>query len=407
MKKLTLDVHERPAPLMWLILSIQHVLAMFGSTVLVPILTGLPVSLALVSSGIGTLFYIFVTKGKSPVYLGSSFAYIAPITSALALGVAVGDPSNIGVVMGGLVMVGAVYCIIALIIKFLGTEWIHKILPPVVVGPVIMVIGLSLAATAVDMASDHIIVALITLGTAIVVSNFAKGVLRLLPIVCAIVVGYIAAICFNIVDFSLVTQAPLLEVPQFAFMNHAPVFNWEVASIMVPVAIVTVMEHIGDHLVVSNIVGKDLIKDPGLHRTLIGDGVATALAGMIGGPANTTYGENSGVVALTRVASVWVIGLAAIIALALGFVGKFTALVQTIPTAVIGGISILLFGIIASAGLRVVLNNKVDLDKQRNLVITSVILVVGIGGLAIGSISGMALAAIIGVILNLVLPHGE
>lgn len=404
MKKLNLDVHERPAPLMWLILSIQHVLAMFGSTVLVPILTGLPVSLALVSSGIGTLFYIFVTKRKSPVYLGSSFAYITPIITALSLGVAVGDDPNVGAVMGGLVMVGGVYVIIALLIKALGTDWINKILPPVVVGPVIMVIGLSLAATAVDMASSHIIVSLITLGTAVLVSNFAKGLLRLLPIICAIIVGYISAICFNIVDFSAVSQAPLLEVPQFAFMNHAPVFSWEVAAIMVPVAIVTVMEHIGDHLVVSNIIGKNLIKDPGLHRTLIGDGVATALAGLIGGPANTTYGENSGVVALTKVASVWVIGLAAIIALALGFVGKFTALVQTIPTAVIGGISILLFGIIASAGLRVVINNKVDLDKQRNLVIVSVILVVGIGGLAIGNISGMALAAIIGVILNLILP---
>lgn len=405
MKKLVLDVHERPKPLMWLILSIQHVLAMFGSTVLVPILTGLPVSLALVSSGIGTLFYIFVTKGKSPVYLGSSFAYISPIISALAVGATVDNPQNFGAVMGGLMLVGGIYVIVALIIKFLGTEWINKLLPPIVVGPVIMVIGLSLAATAVDMAKEHIAVALITLATAIVVSNLFKGTVKLFPIVIAIVVGYISAICFGIIDFTSVANAPLFEVPQFAFLHYKPVLNLEIISIMLPVTIVTIMEHTGDHLVIGNIIGKDLIKDPGLHRTLIGDGIATALAGLIGGPANTTYGENSGVVALTKVASVWVIGLAAIIALSLGFIGKFTALVQTIPTAVIGGISILLFGIIASAGLRVLIVNNLDLSKQRNLAITSAILIVGIGGLAVGNFSGMALAAIIGVILNLILPE--
>ncbi len=416
-KKLILDVHEKPKVAHWIALSIQHVLAMFGSTVLVPMLTGLPVSLALVSSGIGTLFYLFVTKGKSPVYLGSSFAYIAPITSALALGATLnadgsiaGNP-NYGAVMGGLMMVGVVYLIIALIIKFVGTDWLNKVLPPVVIGPTIMVIGLSLAGTAVNMASEHVIVALITLLTAIIVSTYTKGLLQLLPIFSGIVVGYISAIAFNLVDFSAVNAASFFAMPDFAFLHSTPVFNLEVAAIMVPVAIVTITEHIGDHLVLGSIVGRDLTKNPGLHRTLIGDGVATFLAGFMGGPANTTYGENTGVIGLTKVASVWVIGGAAVVAFTLGFIGKFTALVQTVPSAVMGGVSILLFGVIASSGARVLINNQIDFGRQRNLIIGGVILIVGIGGLTINvgqiTLSGMALAAIIGVILHLILPDKE
>ena len=405
-KKLVLDVNEKPKWTHWLILSLQHVLAMFGSTILVPILTGLPVSLALVSSGIGTLFYIFVTKGKSPVYLGSSFAYITPIITALALY----DGNNYGAVMGGLMVVGLVYVIIAMIIKFCGTKWIDKILPPVVVGPTIMVIGLSLAGTAVSMASECIVVALVTLLTAALVANYTKGLLQLLPIFCGIVVGYITSVLMGLVDFTPVMQAPLLQVPEFAFMNYAPVINMDVLAIMVPVAIVTITEHIGDHLVLGSDIGRDLVKkEPGLHRTLIGDGVATLLAGLIGGPANTTYGENTGVIGLTKVASVWVIGLAAIIAFCLGFIGKFSALIQTIPSAVMGGVSILLFGIIASSGVRVLINNKIDFSEQRNLIIGATIMVIGIGGLSVTicgiTLSGMALAAIVGVILHLILPN--
>ena len=405
-KKLVLDVNEKPKWTHWLILSLQHVLAMFGSTILVPILTGLPVSLALVSSGIGTLFYIFVTKGKSPVYLGSSFAYITPIITALALY----DGNNYGAVMGGLMVVGLVYVIIAMIIKFCGTKWIDKILPPVVVGPTIMVIGLSLAGTAVSMASECIVVALVTLLTAALVANYTKGLLQLLPIFCGIVVGYITSVLMGLVDFTPVMQAPLLQVPEFAFMNYAPVINMDVLAIMVPVAIVTITEHIGDHLVLGSIIGRDLVKkEPGLHRTLIGDGIATLLAGLIGGPANTTYGENTGVIGLTKVASVWVIGLAAIIAFCLGFIGKFSALIQTIPSAVMGGVSILLFGIIASSGVRVLINNKIDFSEQRNLIIGATIMVIGIGGLSVTicgiTLSGMALAAIVGVILHLILPN--
>ena len=416
-KKLILDVHEKPKVAHWIALSIQHVLAMFGSTVLVPMLTGLPVSLALISSGIGTMFYLFVTKGKSPVYLGSSFAYIAPITSALALGAtlkAQGEMisgANYGAVMGGLMMVGIVYLVIAIIIKFIGTDWLNKLLPPVVIGPTIMVIGLSLAGTAVNMASEHILIALVTLLTAVLVSAYTKGLLQLLPIFSGIVVGYLVAIISGVVDFSAVHQANFFEIPSFAFLHSTPVFNLEVASIMIPVAIVTITEHIGDHLVLGSIVGRDLTKSPGLHRTLIGDGVATFCAGFIGGPANTTYGENTGVIGLTKVASVWVIGGAAVTAFCLGFIGKFTALVQTIPGAVMGGVSILLFGVIASSGVRVLINNQIDFGRQRNLIIGAVILIVGIGGLTINigkiTLSGMALAAIIGVILHLILPDKE
>ncbi len=416
-KKLVLDVHEKPTKGYWAALSIQHVLAMFGATVLVPMLTGLPVSLALVSSGIGTLFYIFVTKGKSPVYLGSSFAYIAPISSALALGAtvnadgAITNGANYGAVTGGLMMVGIVYLILAMIIKFTGTGWVNKVLPPVVIGPTIMVIGLSLAGTAVDMATDHIVVALITLLTAALVSTYTKGLMQLLPIFSAIVVGYISALMFNLVDFTSVTEATWFALPEFAFLHSKPQFSLEIASIMVPVALVTVTEHIGDHLVLSTIIGRDLTKKPGLHRTLIGDGVATLLAGFIGGPANTTYGENTGVIGLTKVASVWVIGGAAIVAFCLGFIGKFTALVQTIPTAVLGGVSILLFGVIASSGVRVLINNRIDFSKQRNLIIGAVVLIVGIGGMTLEvgpiTLSGMALSAIVGVILHMILPEKE
>ena len=416
-KKLILDVHEKPKVAHWIALSIQHVLAMFGSTVLVPMLTGLPVSLALISSGIGTMFYLFVTKGKSPVYLGSSFAYIAPITSALALGATLNaqgemiSGANYGAVMGGLMMVGIVYLVIAIIIKFIGTDWLNKLLPPVVIGPTIMVIGLSLAGTAVNMASEHILIALVTLLTAVLVSAYTKGLLQLLPIFSGIVVGYLVAIISGVVDFSAVHQANFFEIPSSAFLHSTPVFNLEVASIMIPVAIVTITEHIGDHLVLGSIVGRDLTKSPGLHRTLIGDGVATFCAGFIGGPANTTYGENTGVIGLTKVASVWVIGGAAVTAFCLGFIGKFTALVQTIPGAVMGGVSILLFGVIASSGVRVLINNQIDFGRQRNLIIGAVILIVGIGGLTINigkiTLSGMALAAIIGVILHLILPDKE
>ena len=413
-KKLVLDVHEKPKALEWLTLSAQHVFAMFGATVLAPMLTGIPVSLALISSGVGTLFYILVTKGKSPVYLGSSFAFITPIATAMAIGATLNEDGTIamganqGAVMGGLIMVGLLYVAIALIIKVAGTEWINKILPPVVIGPTIMVIGLGLAPFAVSLASEHVAVALITLLTAVIVATYTKGVFQLLPIFFGILAGYVSALFFGIIDFSAMQESTLITMPEFAFLNARPQFTWEIASLMLPVALVTITEHIGDLLLLNDILGRDLTKNPGLHRTLIGDGVASLLAGLIGGPANTTYGENIGVVGLTKVASVWVIGGAAITAVFLGFFGPFTALVQTIPSAVMGGVSILLFGIIASCGAQVLINNKIDFSVQRNLIIGSVILVIGIGDLAVSfgpiELSGMALAAMVGIALHLILP---
>ena len=416
-KKLVLDVHERPKALEWLTLSAQHVFAMFGATVLAPMLTGIPVSLALISSGVGTLFYILVTKGKSPVYLGSSFAFVTPIATAMAIGATMNEDGTIatganqGAVMGGLIMVGLVYVLIALIVKVAGTGWINKLLPPVVIGPTIMVIGLGLAPFAVGLASEHVVVALITLLTAIIVSTYTKGFFQLLPIFFGILAGYTASIFLGIVDFSPVQYSNLFSIPEFAFVHARPQFTWEIASLMIPVALVTITEHIGDLLLLNDILGRDLTKNPGLHRTLIGDGIASLLAGLIGGPANTTYGENIGVVGLTKVASVWVIGGAAVTAVLLGFFGPFTALVQTIPSAVMGGVSILLFGIIASCGAQVLINNKIDFSVQRNLIIGSVILVIGIGDLSMSfgpiQLSGMALAAIVGILLHLILPEKE
>ena len=415
-EKLILDTHEKPSVLNWISLSAQHVLAMFGATVLVPMLTGLPVGLTLISSGIGTLMYILITKGKVPIFLGSSFAFISPIVASMA-------SEGQGGVTGGLIMIGLCYLVIALIVKFAGTGWIRKALPPVVIGPTIMIIGLYLAPVAVrwstlaDGARDgewmwqNVAIALITLSVAIFVSAYTKGLFQLLPIFFGMVVGYVVSVMFGIVDFSVVEYAGVFNDVNFAIFNYAPVFSWEIAALMIPVSIVTIAEHIGDVLLLNDILKRDLTKDPGLHRTLIGDGLASLMAGLIGGPANTTYGENIGVVGLTKVASVWVIGGAAVAAIILGFIAPFTALISTIPFPVMGGVSILLFGIIASCGARVMINGRVNLGLQRNLIIASVILVLGVGDMEIHfgniTIGGMALAAIVGIILNLILPNPE
>jgi len=415
-EKLLLDTHEKPKALNWFSLSAQHVLAMFGATVLVPLLTGLPVGLTLISSGIGTLIYIICTKGKVPVFLGSSFAFIAPIVAAMTA-------SGQGGVTGGLVMVGLSYIVVALIIKFAGTGWVHKVLPPIVIGPTIMTIGLYLAPVAIrwstqvggardgDWSMTYVIIALITLLVAIFVSAYTKGLFQLLPIFFGMVAGYIAAVLFGIVDFSALNNIGIFNNLNFAIFNYRPVFSLEIAALMLPVAIVTIAEHLGDVLILNDILKRDLTKEPGLHRTLIGDGLASLMAGLIGGPANTTYGENIGVVGLTKVASVWVIGGAAVAAIALGFFAPFTEIISTIPFPVMGGVSILLFGIIASCGARVMINGKVNLASQRNLIIASVILVIGVGDMEINfgaiTIGGMALAAIFGIILNLILPDPE
>lgn len=420
-KKLLLDVNEKPTKGKWIILALQHVFAMFGATILVPIMvntsageTVLTIPVALVTSGIGTLIYILCTKGKSPVYLGSSFAFIAPMAAAYLKG-------GISGALTGVMAVGLIYVIFATIIHFIGKNWINKLLPPIVIGPMIMIIGLSLAPSAISQIGlgtgeqfdvRTVLVALITFLVTAIIMVRGKGFFKIIPFLIGIVVGYISAICFGLVDFTPIMQAAFFSMPEFIipFVSYTPSFS--ALLTIAPIALVTMAEHIGDHTALSTIIGRDLLKNPGLDRTLLGDGLATFVAGLLGGPANTTYGENTSVVGMTKVASVWVIGLAAIFAICLGFLGKFTALVSTIPNAVLGGVSLLLYGFISVNGLKVLIENKIDFGKPKNVVVASTMLVLGLGGAAISiiygdlsvTISGMSLAAIIGIILNLLLP---
>jgi uracil permease len=412
-----LDVKEIPKPFQWITLSLQHLFAMFGATILVPYLVGLSPAIALISSGLGTLAFLLITKFQVPAYLGSSFAFIGPVIAAKAAG-------GPGGAMVGTFLAGLVYGIVALIISKAGHRWIMNLLPPIVVGPVIIVIGLALSGTAVNMAMNnpatgkysllHFSAALVTLAATIIFSIYAKKMLSMIPILAGIIVGYVYALLVGIVDFNPVLAAKWFEMPEFIipFVSYKVTITWDLVLLMVPVAIVTLSEHIGHQLVLSKVVGRDYIKEPGLHRSILGDGTATIISALIGGPAKTTYGENIGVLAITRVYSVYVIAGAAVFAIIFGFIGKITALIGTIPTPVMGGVSILLFGIIASSGLRMLVDSKIDFGNKRNLVISSVILVIGIGGAVIKvseslEIQGMALAAICGVLLNLILPGKE
>ncbi|MFI3328927.1 MAG: solute carrier family 23 protein [bacterium] len=418
MEKLVLDVHEKPKKLQWLLLSFQHVFAMFGATVLVPMLTGLDIGVALIASGCGTLIYIACTKGKVPVYLGSSFAYIAAIC-------AFGE--SIGTAFIGLIIVGLIYISVALLIKFVGKDWLEKLFPPLIVGPMIMVIGLSLAGTAVSSAGfdgsgtwQTMVVAVITFFTVVIVSLKGKGMMKLVPFLIGIATGYVSAVILhfttgqNLMDFSAITNANFFELPKFTFIGTYSITGSGMVSALLlfgPLAFVTICEHIGDHKVLSEVTGKDFINEPGLDKTLMGDGLATLFSGVIGGPANTTYGENTGVVSMTKVASVWVIGGAAIIAILLGFLGYVQGFIQTIPSSIMGAISIILFGMIAANGLKVIGNSKVNLNSSRNIIVIASMLVVGLGGATITlnaangiSVSGMAVAVIVGVVLNLILP---
>ncbi|MCQ1529065.1 uracil-xanthine permease family protein [Lutispora saccharofermentans] len=382
-----------------IILGLQHTFTMFGATVLVPILTGLNISVALFTAGIGTWFFHFVTKMKVPVFLGSSFAYIAPIILVAQ------NYGGIEYATGGIVIAGLMYLLLAVAVYFVGPKLIYSFFPPIVTGPIIMVIGLNLAPTAVNMAKDNWLLAGICLATVIAVSLFAKGFLKVLPVLCGLIVGYIAAIAMGLVDFTPVAQAAWFGLPPFVL----PKFSGAAISIVAPVAIASMVEHIGDVLAVSATVGDDFVSDPGLHRTLLGDGVATSLAAMLGGPANTTYSENTGVLALTKVFDPWVMRIAACFAIVLSMIPKLGAVISTIPGPVIGGISIVLFGMIASIGVRTVVENKVDFSLNRNLMIGAVILVLGIGGAVfdfkIFQLAGMALGAIVGIILNKILPE--
>ncbi|HHT42550.1 MAG TPA: uracil permease [Firmicutes bacterium] len=387
-------------------LGFQHLFAMFGATVLVPLLTGLDPAVALFTSGSGTLIFMLITMGKVPAYLGSSFAFIAPIISVSSIW-------GIEYAMGGAVAVGLVYAVVSLIIAKIGTDWIDKVLPPVVIGSVIMVIGLGLAGTAVEMAGlldggslarADVRISIFTLIVTVIGVMFFKGFFAVVPILIGVVAGYVFALTQGAVDFTPVKEAAWFGLPSFV----APKFSWAAVAMMLPVSLVSITEHCGDVMVLSKITGKEFYKDPGLHRTMLGDGLATAWAGLWGGPPNTTYSENVGVLAITRVFSVSVIAIAAVIAVAISFVQKFGALISTIPAAVMGGVSIVLFGVIAASGIRTVVEAGIDYGDKRNLVISSVILVLGIGGAQLGlgevKLHGMALAAVVGIILNLVLP---
>lgn len=415
---LLLDVDQRPSAGKGILLSFQHVFAMFGATILVPLILGMPVSVALFASGVGTLIYMISTGFRVPVYLGSSFAFITAMS--LAMKEMGGDVSA---AQTGVILTGLVYVLVAAGVRFAGTKWIDKLLPPIIIGPMIIVIGLGLAGSAVTNAGlvadgnwKNALVAVVTFLIAAFINTKGKGFLRIIPFLFAIIGGYLFALTLGLVDFTPVLKANWFEIPGFylpfstggAFKEYNLYFGPETIAIL-PIAIVTISEHIGDHTVLGQICGRQFLKEPGLHRTLLGDGIATSVSAFLGGPANTTYGENTGVIGMTRIASVSVIRNAAFIAIALSFLGKFTALISTIPNAVLGGMSILLYGVIASNGLKVLIKERVDFAKMRNLIIASAMLVLGLGGaiLKLGpvTLSGTALSAMTGIILNLVLPY--
>ncbi|HET0715833.1 TPA: uracil permease [Streptococcus pneumoniae] len=415
---LLLDVDQRPSDGKGILLSFQHVFAMFGATILVPLILGMPVSVALFASGVGTLIYMIATGFKVPVYLGSSFAFITAMS--LAMKEMGGDVSA---AQTGVILTGLVYVLVATSIRFVGTKWIDKLLPPIIIGPMIIVIGLGLAGSAVTNAGlvadgnwKNALVAVVTFLIAAFINTKGKGFLRIIPFLFAIIGGYLFALTLGLVDFTPVLKANWFEIPGFylpfstggAFKEYNLYFGPETIAIL-PIAIVTISEHIGDHTVLGQICGRQFLKEPGLHRTLLGDGIATSVSAFLGGPANTTYGENTGVIGMTRIASVSVIRNAAFIAIALSFLGKFTALISTIPNAVLGGMSILLYGVIASNGLKVLIKERVDFAQMRNLIIASAMLVLGLGGaiLKLGpvTLSGTALSAMTGIILNLILPY--
>lgn len=380
------------------IVGVQFLFVAFGATVLVPLLVGLNPSTALFTAGIGTLVFHLVSKGKVPIFLGSSFAFIAPIIKATEL-------YGLSGTLFGLTGVGLVYFAMSALVKWQGLSVIHRIFPPVVIGPVIILIGITLAGTGVKMAEENWMLALISLATAVIVSLKAKGLLRLIPIFCGIGIGYLTALFFYEVDLSGVREASWFSLPEFVH----PTFSWEAFVFMIPVAIAPVIEHIGNIYVVNTVANKDFVKDPGLHRTLLGDGIACMIAGVLGGPPVTTYAEVTGAMSITKVTNPQVIRIAAVTAILFSLIGKISALLKSIPNAVLGGIMLLIFGTIATAGVTNMLQHKVDLTNTRNIIIFSLTLTIGIGGATFTwgelSLSGIGLAAIVGVVLNLILPQ--
>ncbi len=380
-----------------MVLGVQFLFVAFGATVLVPLLVGIDPSVALFTAGIGTLLFHLITKGMVPVFLGSSFAFIAPIVESTKL---YGLPGT----LSGIIAVGLVYAIVSGLIKLRGLTFVERLFPPTVVGPVIIIIGLSLAGVAVDMAKTHWLIAITSLATAIIVVVFTKGILKLIPIFIGIIAGYITALLIGVIDFTPITEAAWIGLPSFT----APEFNLGAIFYMIPVAIAPIIEHVGDMYAIGGVAEKNFIEKPGLHRTLLGDGIATSLAGMLGGVPNTTYSEVTGAISLTKVTNPFVLRVSAITAIVFSLIGKVSGFLKTIPQAVLGGIMLLLFGLIASVGIKTLIDSKTDMTQIRNQVIVSVVLTVGIGGAVISwgsfSLAGIGLAAIVGILLNVLLP---
>jgi uracil permease len=412
-KDCVLDINEKPKNIFsWFLLSTQHVFAMFGATILVPIIVGLNPLTALFTAGLGTLLFILITKAKVPIFLGSSFAFIPPL---IAISAAFGWEYA----MGGAFISGLFYCLISFIIYKCGKEWFNRMFPPIVIGAVIITIGLNLAPVAVGMAMNnpdgiyslvYFSIAMFSLASTIIISVFTKGFFKVIPILGGIILGYLFTLImgfifpiYNIIDFSIISSAPWFNFPSLII----PKFAITPILIFVIVSLATILEHIGDVHAVSSITGRNLYENPGVTKTLIGDGLATSLASLFGGPPNTSYGENVGVLSLTKVFSVWVTGGAAVIAILLSFIGKFGAVIQTIPTPVLGGVCMLLFCLIAASGLKMLVKAGIDYSDNKNLCITACILAPGIGGLAFNagqfSLSGVALGAILGIIANLII----
>ncbi len=379
------------------VLGVQFLFVAFGATVLVPLLVGIDPAVALFTAGAGTLIFHLITRGIVPVFLGSSFAFIAPIIEATKL---YGWPGT----LSGIIAVGLVYGLVSVLIKLYGIKFVERLFPSVVVGPVIIIIGLSLASSAVDMAKTDWVLAVISLLTAIVVVIFGKGMLKLIPVFIGIAVGYLVALFWGSVDYSAIKDASWIMLPEFTI----PKFSWQAILYMMPVAIAPIIEHVGDMYAIGGVCNKNFIEKPGLNRTLLGDGIATSLAGFFGGVPNTTYSEVTGAISLTKVTNPFILRIAAITAIVFAFVGKISGFLKTIPQAVLGGIMLLLFGMIASIGIKTLIDSKANLSETRNQVIVSVVLTIGIGGAIIEygtfSLAGIGLAAMVGILLNIILP---
>lgn len=408
MLRRTIDVDERLPLAQTVPLSLQHLFAMFGATVLVPFLFKVNPATCLLMNGVGTLIYLVVAKGRIPAYLGSSFAFLSPVFAVLAAGL------SYSAAQGGFIAFGLVFILVSLVVRVAGTRWIDIIFPPAAMGAIVAIIGLELAPVATNMAgltpgpavlgmplAKALVVSLATLAITILASVLLRGFLAVIPVLLGVIVGYLLSLGLGVVDFQAVRQAPWFQVPTL----YAPTFNLQAILIILPAALVVLAEHVGHLVVTGNIVGKDLMKEPGLHRSLLGDGLSNVLSGLVGATPNTTYGENIGVMAITKVYSVWVIGGTACIAILVSFSGKLAALIRSIPVPVMGGVCILLFGVIAAAGIRMLIEKKVDYTQSRNLILTSVVLIGGISGAAVKlgtvELKGMALGTVVAIALSL------